>query len=158
MNLQVGQEAPAFTLYNTEKQPVSLDSFFNRKHVLLLFFPFAFSSTCTAELCAVRDKQTVYQPGNIQVFGISTDSVYALARYRQEQQLNYPLLSDFNKEVSTGYGAIYNTYPSMKLKGVSKRAAFLIDKSGIILYVEVLENANEIPDFEAIDRILAELR
>lgn len=151
MSLQVGQPAPEFTLYDSEKKQIKLSD--QRGHnVLLLFFPFAFSSVCTAELCSVRDNLNKYSQMNAKVFGISVDSLYTLAKFKTDQGLNFTLLSDFNKDVSRAYGAFYETF-SYGMKGVSKRAAFIIDKSGMVRYAEVLENAGEQPDFVAITRL-----
>ena len=148
MNIQPGQEAPNFTLYDTEKKQVTLTQF-RGQHVLILFFPLAFTSVCTAELCSVRDNMKMYEQLQVQPLGISVDSLYSLARYKAEQNLNFPLLSDFNKSVSEAYGSLYDTF-SYGMKGVSKRSAFLIDKNGIVQYAEVLENAGMQPDFEEI--------
>lgn len=155
MNIQVGDKAPEFALYNTEKQKIALDEF-RGKNVLLLFFPLAFTSTCTKELCSVRDNIAYYNNVNAVVLGISVDSLYTLKKYKEEQSLNFELLSDFNKEVSTLYNSLYPLF-GFDMKGVSKRAAFVIDKSGIVRYGEVLENAGEIPDFDAINTILIKL-
>jgi peroxiredoxin len=155
MKLEVGQQAPDFLMYDSDKQPVRLSNL-RGDHVLLLFFPFAFTSTCTAELCATRDDIAFYQQMQAKVFGISVDAPYSLKVYKEQQQLNFPLLSDFNKVVSETYGTIYDRW-GMELKGVSKRSAFIIDKQGIIQYIEILENAGEIPNFEAIRKTLEEL-
>ena len=146
--LQPGQEAPDFTLYDTEKHPVSLSQFRGRQ-VLLLFFPLAFTSVCTEELCAVRDALKIYESLDVQPLGISVDSLYALRKYKAEQNLNFPLLSDFNKDVSESYDCLYQQF-GFGMKGVSKRAAFIVDAEGIVQYAEVLENAGLQPDFEAI--------
>ena len=148
MGLTVGQNAPEFILHDTEKKIVTLAEF-KGNNVLLLFFPLAFTGVCTRELCSVRDNIAAYNNVNAKVFGISVDSPQTLARFREEQHLNFPLLSDFNKEVSAQYGALYETF-GFGMKGVSKRAAFLIDRDGIIQYAEVLENASLQPDFEQI--------
>lgn len=153
--IQPGQEAPDFTLYNTEKQKVTLSDY-RGKNVLLLFFPQAFTSTCTKELCSTRDNIALYDQANAQVFGISVDSVFTLARYKEDQRLNFPLLSDFNKEASAEYGTLYDTFV-LDMKGVSKRSAFVIDKTGIVRYAEVLETASDLPDFAAIQRTLSSL-
>jgi peroxiredoxin len=126
-------------------------------NVVLLFFPLAFTSTCTTELCSVRDNIGFYNNVNAKVLGISVDSLHTLAKYKAEQQLNFTLLSDFNKEVSVAYGSLYEMF-GYNMKGVSKRSAFVIDKQGIIRYAEVLENASEIPDFNSIDKILTQLK
>ena len=155
MSLQVGQPAPDFTLYNSEKQPITLSQL-RESNVLLLFFPLAFTSVCTAELCSVRDNLKQYEDLNAVVFGISVDSPQTLARYKQDQNLNFSLLSDFNKEASKTYDCLYENF-SLGMKGVSKRAAFVIDEEGIIRYAEVLENAGLQPNFEAIQQSLKQL-
>lgn len=151
--IEVGQKAPDFTLYDTDKKPVSLGSYKGRK-VVLLFFPMAFTSVCTTELCSVRDDIERYDNLNAAVLGISVDSVFTLAKFKEEQQLNFPLLSDFNKEVSTNYGALYENF-AFDMKGVSKRAAFVINEDGIVKHEEVLENAGNVPDFQAIQTALS---
>lgn len=153
MSIQVGQMAPAFKLFNTEKQEISLEA--QQGHsVVLLFFPMAFTSVCTAELCAVRDNIAAYNTINAKVFGISVDSPFTLAKFKEDQALNFDLLSDFNKEVSTAYDSLYATF-AMGMKGVSKRAAFVIDNTGKVTYAEVLENAGEQPNFDHIMAALA---
>jgi peroxiredoxin len=151
----IGQKAPEFTLYDSDKNKVSLKDY-QGKNVLLLFFPQAFTGTCTKELCSTRDNIAVYDKANAQVLGISVDSVFTLAKYKEEQQLNFPLLSDFNKEASVDYGALYDTFV-LDMKGVSKRSAFILDKEGVVRYAEVLEKATDLPDFEAIRKTLASL-
>ncbi|MBN9385184.1 MAG: redoxin domain-containing protein [Chitinophagaceae bacterium] len=155
MPLTVGQKAPAFSLYDSEKKKVSLDDL-KGKNVLLLFFPQAFTGTCTKELCSTRDNIALYDQVNAQVLAISVDSLFTLARYKDDQQLNFPLLSDFNKEVSKAYDCLYDTFV-FDMKGVSKRSAFVLDKDGIIRYAEVLETASDLPDFSKIQKTLSEL-
>lgn len=156
MKIEPGQKAPDFTLYSSEKVKITLSEQ-KGQNVLLLFFPLAFTSTCTKELCSVRDTISFYNNVNAKVLGISVDSLHTLAKYKAEQQLNFLLLSDFNKEVSDAYGSLYELF-GYNMKGVSKRSAFVIDKEGIVRYAEVLENASEIPDFKAIDKILTQLQ
>lgn len=155
MLIQVGQQAPDFSLYGSDKRKITLSEL-KGKNVLLLFFPLAFTSTCTKELCAVRDDIARYSNANALVLGISVDSVYALAKYKEEQMLNFPLLSDFNKKASAAYGALYQDW-ILDMKGVAKRSAFIIDKQGVLQYAEVLEIASDLPDFQTINRILSEL-
>jgi len=152
MSVAIGQPAPAFTLYDTEKKQVSLDSLQGKK-VVLLFFPLAFTSVCTKEMCSVRDNISFYNNTDATVLGISVDSLFTLGKFKEEQQLNFPLLSDFNKEVSRAYGSIYEQF-GYDMKGVSKRAAFVIDRQGVVRYAEVLDNAGEVPDFAAIQEAL----
>lgn len=155
MNIELGQIAPDFTLYDNEKKQVTLSSL-KENNILLLFFPQAFTSVCTKELCAIRDNISQYNNADAKVFGISVDSVFTLQKFKEEQHFNFPLLSDFNKKVSTLYNTIYEDW-ILDMKGVSKRSAFLIDKEGIVRYAEVLESAGEVPDFEKIKTVLAAL-
>jgi len=155
MSLQTGQQAPDFTLFDTEKNSITLSEQ-KGKNVVLLFFPAAFTGVCTKELCGFRDNLSRYNDMNANVYGISVDMPFTLGEFRKQNNLNFPLLSDFNKEASTAYDTIYDNW-IMGLKGVSKRSAFVIDKDGRIVHAEVLENAGEEPDYEAIDKALAGL-
>jgi len=155
MTIKKGDKAPNFTLVSSETKETSLSDY-EGKHVILLFFPLAFTGVCTTELCTMRDDIATYNNMNAQVLAISVDSPFALAKFKEEQNLNFPLLSDFNKEVSRSYGALYEDFV-MGMKGVSKRSAFVVDKNGIIRYAEVLENAGELPNFEAIRETLKNL-
>lgn len=155
MKIEIGQHAPDFTLYDTTKNKISLSAL-KGHNVLLLFFPQAFTSVCTKELCSVRDNISLYNNANATVLGISVDSVYTLAKFKEEQQYNFSLLSDFNKDVSTAYGSLYDTW-KLDMKGVSKRSAFVIDKYGIIIYAEVLQNASDEPSYTNIEKILVGL-
>ncbi len=155
MKIEVGQPAPEFSLYDSTKTKISLSDL-KGQNVLLLFFPQAFTSVCTKELCGVRDNISRYDHATAKVFGISVDSVFTLAQFKEAQHYNFPLLSDFNKEVSAAYGCLYDNW-ILDMKGVSKRSAFVIDKDGIVRYAEVLENAGEEPNFKAIHDILDSL-
>lgn len=155
MPLQPGDKAPEFTLRNTEKELVNLKQY-RGKNVVLLFFPLAFTGVCTKELCQMRDSIGEYEQLDAQVLAISVDSVYALGKWKEEQKFNFPLLSDFNKTVSKKYDSLYKQFV-FEMKGVSKRSAFVIDATGIIRYAEVLENAGEIPNFDAVQATLRAL-
>lgn len=157
MAIQIGQNAPEFTLFDSDKKQYKLSDY-KGKNVVLLFYPAAFTSTCTKELCETRDSLSFYNDVNAVVFGISVDMPFSLARFKQEQNLNFPLLSDFNKEASTAYDCIYLNWGSMNLKGVSKRSSFVIDKNGIIRFAEVFENAGDYPSFEKIKTVLQTLK
>ena len=155
MKIETGHAAPDFSLFDSDKNKVTLSEL-KGKNVLLLFFPQAFTGVCTKELCAIRDNIASYNNVNATVLGISVDSVFTLNKFKEEQQYNFSLLSDFNKEVSGLYDTIYHDW-ILDMKGVSKRSAFVIDKEGIVQYAEVLENAGEVPNFEKIDALLATL-
>ena len=152
MALKTGDTAPAFKLYSSDKKEISLSDYRGTR-VVILFFPMAFTSVCTAELCEMRDTISTYNDLDANILGISVDSVFTLDKFRKEQNLPFPLLSDFNKEVSESYNAIYSEFV-MGMKGVSKRAAFVVDKEGKITYAEVLEDAGKTPDFEKIKAAL----
>jgi peroxiredoxin len=155
MNPVIGSPAPVFTLYDSEKNKVSLSDF-KGKNVLILFFPLAFTSVCTTELCAIRDNIYKFNNLEVQILAISVDSLYTLARYKSDQNLNFTLLSDFNKEVSSQYNSLYELF-SYGMRGVSKRSAFIIDKQRVIRYSEILEDASKLPDLQRIEKMLPEL-
>jgi peroxiredoxin len=155
MALNKGDKAPAFKLPNTDKKEVSLEDF-KGKNLVLLFFPLAFTSVCTTELCSMRDNIADYANVNAEVVAISVDSPFTLDKFKKAENLPFQLLSDFNKEASAAYGALYENFV-LGLKGVSKRSAFVIDQNGKIQYAEVLESAGDLPNFEAIKQTLASL-
>lgn len=155
MAIEKGQKAPEFTLFNSEKNKVSLSDY-KGKNLVILFFPQAFTGVCTTELCSVRDNMNVYTSLNADVVGISVDSIFTLAKFKEEQQYNFPLLSDFNKTVSQAYASFYDEFV-FEMKGVSRRAAFVVDKEGTVQYAEVLESAGDQPNFDAIKEVLGGL-
>ena len=155
MAIQIGQAAPNFSLFDTEKKEISLDSF-KGQNVVLVFFPLAFTGVCTTELCSLRDNINIYGGLNATVLGISVDSLFSLEKFKAEQHINFPLLSDFNKDASIAYDTMYEQF-AFGMKGVSKRSAFVIDKEGIVRHAEVLEDAGKIPDFDAVQAVLKTL-
>ena len=136
MAIAIGQAAPDFTLFDSDKNKVTLSEL-KGKNVVILFFPLAFTGVCTKELCSVRDNISAYNDTNAQVLGISVDSLFVLDKFKQEQSLNFPLLSDFNKSAAKAFEVLYDTFPAFEMQGVSKRAAFVIDKDGNVKYAEV---------------------
>jgi len=156
MSATVGQKAPDFQLPNQDKNMVTLSAS-KGKNVVLLFFPAAFTSTCTKELCQTRDELSFFGNLNAEVYGISVDMPFTLAKFRADNNLNFSLLSDFNKEAITAYGCKYDTW-ILGLKGVAKRSSFVIDKEGIIRFAEILENASDYPNFDGIKKALEELK
>ena len=155
MALTIGQAAPAFKLFNSEKEEVALTDFLGKK-VIIHFFPQAFTGVCTTQLCTMRDNLNYYTDLNAVVLGISVDSVFTLGKFKEEQNYNFSLLSDFNKEVSKAYDALYENW-ILNMNGVAKRAAFVIDSNGILQYAEVLESAGDLPNFEAIKACVAQI-
>ena len=148
MSAATGQMAPSFKLKASDLTDISLSDY-QGKNVLILFFPLAFTGVCTEELCSMRDNLNVYNDLGAQVLAISVDSPFTLAKFKEENNYNFPLLSDFNKVVSKSYGSFYEDFV-LDLKGVSKRSAFVVDKDGTIRYAEVLDSAKDLPNFNAI--------
>ena len=159
MSIALGSKAPDFTLKTKTSsglEEVSLKTFLGKQNVVLLFFPLVYTSVCTQEMCEVRDGLDTYKNLDAQVFAISVDSPFAQEAWAKAERLNFPVLSDFNKEVSAAYGALYEDL--LGFKGVSKRSAFVIDKKGIVRYASVSEDAKKLPDFNAIKACLESVR
>lgn len=154
MSLQIGSKAPNFALKDTDGNEVSLESM-RGSNVVVLFFPLAFTGVCTKELCMIRDTMKEYETLDANVVAISVDSFFTLNEFKKRENYNFPLLSDFNKEASTAYGALYEDF--FGYNGVSKRSAFVVDKEGVIRYAEVLDVAKELPNFDAVKQTLASL-
>jgi glutaredoxin-dependent peroxiredoxin len=154
MAVEVGKPAPDFSLKSNKMQDVKLSEL-RGNNVLLLFVPLAFTGVCTKELCSMRDSLKEYEGLNCKVFGLSTDSPFALDAWAKEQGYQFPLLSDYNKETSREYGAQYDDL--MGFKGVCKRSAFVVDREGVVRYAEVLADARNLPNFEAIKSCLNQL-
>lgn len=151
---ELDSKAPNFTLQDTSGDEVSLFDYRGKK-IVLLFFPLAFSGTCTEELCTTRDNMKVYESSNAKVMGISVDSFFSLKEFKQAENLNFTLLSDFNREVSARYDVLCNDFFGMK--GVAKRATFVIDGEGVVKHREVLEDADKLPNFKAIQKTLSSI-
>jgi peroxiredoxin (alkyl hydroperoxide reductase subunit C) len=130
---EVGTVAPDFTLKDQNNQEVTLSSFRGSRNVLVVFYPFAFSGTCTGELCAVRDDISSFQNDDVQLLGVSVDHVYALKAWANQESYQFPLLSDFwpHGEVAKTYG-VFNADRGMALRGT-----FLVDRDGIVRFAEV---------------------
>ena len=154
MAADVGSTAPDFTLTNQDRQPVTLSEQ-RGTPVVLAFFPAAFSSVCQKELCTFRDSLARLGTAAAQVYGLSVDTFFTLKAFQDQQKLNFPLLSDFNKQVIRDYG-VFNE-DMIGLKGIAKRAVFVIDKNGVVRYREVLEDARNEPDYEKVFAALASL-
>lgn len=154
MALTNGNTAPNFELTNTSGRKVTLDDLIEEGDgdILLMFFPLAFSSVCTDELCTMRDNMKLYNSLETTVAGISIDSFFTLKEFKKANNLNFTLLSDFNKEASKAYDVLYEEFFGMR--GVSKRASFIINSDKEITFAEVLEDSSKLPDFKAIQKAL----
>jgi len=147
--IKKGDKVDNFTLKNSEGKDVSLTDLLEPgKKLVVLFFPLAFSGVCTEELCQTRDNMKTYNSLNTTVVAISVDSFFTLKEFKKTNNLNFTLLSDFNKEISKYFGCLYEDYFGMK--GVSKRSAFIINDQKVLTYSEILDDSGELPDFKAI--------
>jgi mycoredoxin-dependent peroxiredoxin len=138
MTLNVGDTAPDFTLNDQTRTPVSLSDFRGKKHVLIVFYPLAFSGVCTGEMCTLRDSIDAFRSDDVETVGISVDSTAATAAWAARDGYEFPLLSDF-----WPHGAVAQQYGVFDAdKGLALRGTFLVDKEGIVRFAEV----NAIPD------------
>jgi peroxiredoxin len=152
MSIKKGDRAIEFNLPQKPKDEVDLGQYIGKEKVVLLFFPLAFSGVCTAEMCAMRDNWNQFENLGAKVFGISVDSPFVTDKFRQTENIPFPILSDFNKDVSRKYGVLHDDL--MGLKGVSKRSAFVIGQDGTVKYAWVTEDPKVQVDFEAIKAAL----
>jgi len=157
MVLRIGQRVPDFALVDANKRERKLSEFTQKGRTVLLFFPFAFSGVCDKEMCTFRDGAAKFNALNAQVVGISVDSVYALKVFAQTYNLQFPLLSDFNKKVSKAYGVLHETWVALGYKGVAKRAALVLDSKGILRYKWVTDIPSNEPPYDEILAALAKL-
>ena len=155
MTLALGQKAPDFTLYSSERKPITLSEL-RGKNVVLLFIPAAFTGVCTKEFCTMRDEIQDYNALNAEVIGLSVDMLYTLAKWKEQEGYNFTLLSDFNKEVSAAYDSLLEEF-AFGYRGVSKRSVFVIDKEGVLRHMEIMPGTGEMPDLQKIKDVLATL-
>ena len=164
MPLAVGTKAPDFTLSTkTTDGPkhVKLSDNFGKKNTLLLFFPMAFTGTCTEEMCSVGNGLREYTGLNCEVYGISGDNPFAQAAWAEKEKIAVTLLSDYEHRTSKDYGVIYDSFLPQKnlgMGGVPKRSAFIVDKNGLIQYAESNDDPGKLPSFDKIKAKLAELK
>jgi peroxiredoxin len=156
MALAPGQKAPDFKLFNTEKKEVSLSEFQGKHNVVLHFFPAAFTGVCTAQLCNMRDHLNFYTKLDCAVLGISVDTPFSLGIFKAQQNYNFDLLSDFNKEVIKAYDVYLQDF-ALGMHGVAKRAVFVINKAGEIVHSEETANPGTQISFEAVEQAVGKL-
>ena len=148
MPLTIGDLAPSFSLQEAPGVIADVGACFGNEPVVILFFPLAFSGVCSEEFCAIRDDWAAWSELGVRVFGVSVDNPFVSAQFRESESLPFPLLSDFNKTVTTEWGCLCEDL--MGLKGVAKRAAFVVGADGRVCYAWVSEDAGVQPDFEAV--------
>ena len=164
MALPVGTKAPDFTLSTKAAdgpKQVTLSDHFGKGNTLLLFFPMAFTGTCTTEMCGVSMDLSAYSSLNATVYGISGDNPFAQEAWAQKERISVPLLSDYEHHVARSYDAAYDSFlPQLNLPmgGVPKRAVFVVDREGVIQYSESNDDARALPNFDKIKSRLAELK
>ena len=155
MSIDVGAKAPDFALPNQDRETVRLSDELKKGPVVLAFFPAAFSSVCTTEMCTFRDSTSELNAASGRVLGVSTDTFFALKAWADQQKLTFPLLSDYNKDVIRQFGVVN---PDMiGLKDIAKRAVFVIDRDGVVRHREVLDDARNEPDYGKVRQTLASL-
>lgn len=157
MVLRIGQRVPDFALFDSDKKERKLSEFTQKGKTVLLFFPFAFSGTCDKEMCVFRDGSARFNAVNAQIVGISVDSLFTLKIFSQTYNLQFPLLSDFNKKVSRAYGVLHETWVAFGYKGVAKRAALVLDGKGILRYRWVTDVPSNEPPYEEVLSALSKL-
>ena len=159
MSLKIGDKAPDFTLPSftpsAEVANISLSSF-KGKNIVLLFFPMAFTGVCTAEMCTMSENFNQYKGMNAEVLGVSVDGTFVQKAFAKDNNINVPLLSDFNKEVVKQYD-VYLPEFAHGMKGVAKRSVFVIDKNGVIKYTEVTPTPGDQVNFDAIKKAVQSL-
>lgn len=148
MTLREGDRAPGFELPAAPGEVVDVGEPIGRETVVLLFFPLAFSPVCTREMRTVRESWDEWEAMGARVFGISVDSPFVTAKFREEERLPFPVLSDFNREVAREYGVLHENL--FGLREVAKRAAFVIGPDGTIDYAWVSDDPGREPDYDAL--------
>ena len=155
MSVDVGAKAPDFTLHNQNREDVTLSDELKKGPVVLAFFPAAFSGVCHQEMCTFRDSASDLNKVNANVLGVSTDTFFTLKAWGDQLKLNFPLLSDYNKDLIKKYGVLN---PDMiGMKDIAKRAVFVIDRDGVVRHREVLEDARNEPNYDAVKKTLASI-
>jgi peroxiredoxin len=153
MPLQPGQRAPDFALtLEPGEAPLRLDDYRGEKPVVLLFFPLAFSSVCTSEMEWMTREYPRWRDLEAEVIGISVDSAFVNRRFAQDLKAQFPIVSDFNKEAVTSYEVRNDDYFGMR--GVSNRAAFVVDRRGVIAYSWMSEDPSVLPPFDEIEQAI----
>lgn len=156
MDIVVGEKAPDFTLPDTDRKPRRLSEFFGRK-LVLAFFPGAFTSVCTREMCAFRDSMTKLDQMKAQVVGVSVNDPWSNKGFAERNLLTFPLLSDYNRDTIRLYGIELRDFAGLKGYSVAKRSVFVIDKNGVVRYRWISEDPGVEPNYAEVERILDQI-
>ncbi len=155
MSVTVGQKAPEFKLVDTEKKERSLSEFLGKKKTVLAFYPGAFTGVCTKEMCALRDSMSRFNDLHAQVVGISVDAPYATKAFAKQNNLEFPLLSDWTRQVSKLYCGLHEDFAGLKGYSTAKRAVYVLDEHGTVRYAWVSENPGVEPNYDELTKALA---
>ena len=153
--LTVGNDAPDFTLWESPGNSVTLSEEIEKGPVVLVFYPADFTSVCQEELCRFRDALADYNSLGANVFGISVDGIFSHAAFKEKNDIQFPLLSDWEKTTIKDYGVVHENLAGMT--NVAKRSIFVIDTDGKIVYVWVSEDLGKLPPFEAVEMAVKKL-
>jgi len=156
MAVQVGDKAPEFTLIDADRKPRSLSEF-RGKNVVLAFFPGAFTGVCTKEMCSLRDSMARFNEMNAQVVAISVDSPFANKAFAAQNNLQFPLLSDFTRAVVKSYGIVLDGFAGIEGYSAAKRSVFVLDKSGVVRFVWITDNPGVEPNYDEVTKAVSSL-
>jgi len=156
MPVHVGQQAPEFTLFDTERKPRSLAEFRGKKTVVA-FYPGAFTGVCTKEMCALRDSMSRFNELDAQVVGISVDSPFANKAFATQNNFQFPLLSDHSRSVATAYGILLNDFAGVSGYTTPKRSVFILDKNGVVRYAWITDNPGVEPNYDELTKALSSI-
>lgn len=157
MAIKVGDKAPAFTLNDADKKPRSLGEFSGKKTVLA-FYPGAFTGVCTKEMCALRDSMSKFNTMNAQVIGVSVDSPYANKAFSSQNNLQFPLLSDYTREVVKKYGIELENFGGLQGYSVAKRSVFVLDSEGTVRFAWVSDNPGVEPNYDEVTKAVESIK
>ena len=157
MSIEIGKKAPEFKLYDTDRKERTLSEF-GGKNVVLAFYPGAFTGVCTKELCSFRDSLSKFNNVNGQVIGISVDPPFSNKAFADQNKLNFPILSDFNREVVKTYDAYHDNFVGLNGYTAAKRAVFVLDKQGVVKYKWVSDNPGVEPNYDEVFKAVESLK
>lgn len=157
MSVRVGDKAPDFTLVDTEKKPRTLSEFLGKK-LVLAFFPGAFTGVCTKEMCAFRDSMSRFNELNAQVVGICVDAPFSNKAFATQNQLQFPILSDYSRSAVNAYGIVLNDFAGLTGYAAAKRSVFVLDKGGVVRYAWVSDNPGVEPNYDEVSKTLSSIQ
>jgi glutaredoxin-dependent peroxiredoxin len=157
MAVRDGEKAPDFTLVDTDKKPRSLKEFYGKKTVLA-FFPGAFTGVCTKEMCTFRDSMSRFNDMNAQVVGISVDAPFSNKAFATQNNLQFPILSDYGRSVIRSYGIVQENFAGLSGYEAAKRSVFVLDNAGLVRYAWVSDNPGIEPNYDEISKALSAIK